>query len=245
MFYELAASTWGEEERDAIRAAIASDRFTLGERVREFETEFARHFGSRYAVMVNSGSSANLIATAAPFFKTERPLQRGDEAIVPALVLGDDLSSAAAIRTEAALCRYRARYPQHGCEPARARADAANATDRGGQHPRQSSGAGRHAEIRRSARALSVRGQLRVDGRRARRPATGTFGDIGTFSLFFSHHISTIEGGVAVTDDEEFCQLMKALRAHGWTRDLPADSPIFEKRSARLLRGLSVHPARL
>ena len=50
---------------------------------------------------------------------------------------------------------------------------------------------------------------------------TGTFGDIGTFSLFFSHHISTIEGGVARTDDEEVYQLTKALRAHGWTRDLP------------------------
>ena len=57
----------------------------MGDRVRSSKAEFAKHFGSRYAAMVNSGSSANLFATAALFFKTERPLQRGDEAIVPAL----------------------------------------------------------------------------------------------------------------------------------------------------------------
>jgi CDP-6-deoxy-D-xylo-4-hexulose-3-dehydrase len=49
----------------------------------------------------------------------------------------------------------------------------------------------------------------------------GTFGDCGTFSTFFSHHICTIEGGVIVTNDEELQQLCVSLRAHGWTRELP------------------------
>ena len=60
---------------------------------------------------------------------------------------------------------------------------------------------------------------------------TGTFGDLNTFSFFFSHHISTMEGGMVATDDEELCHLVRALRAHGWTRDLPPDSPLFEPRS--------------
>jgi CDP-6-deoxy-D-xylo-4-hexulose-3-dehydrase len=64
-----------------------------------------------------------------------------------------------------------------------------------------------------------------LNGRKA-----GTFGDIGTFSLFFSHHISTGEGGVVLTDDEEQYHLLRALRAHGWTRDLPPGSPLFELR---------------
>ena len=45
----------------------------------------------------------------------------------------------------------------------------------------------------------------------------GTFGTIGTFSSYFSHHISTIEGGLCVTDDEELYQIMRSLRSHGWT----------------------------
>src|SRR5262249_6599632 len=58
----------------------------------------------------------------------------------------------------------------------------------------------------------------------------GTFGDIGTFSFFFSHHISTMEGGMLVTDDKELAHLARSLRAHGWTRDLPADTDIYERR---------------
>ena len=56
-----------------------------------------------------------------------------------------------------------------------------------------------------------------------------TFGDIGTFSTFFSHHISTMEGGIILTENEETFHLMKSLRAHGWTRDLPYDSTIYDR----------------
>jgi CDP-6-deoxy-D-xylo-4-hexulose-3-dehydrase len=57
---------------------------------------------------------------------------------------------------------------------------------------------------------------------------TGTFGDLGTFSSFFSHHISTIEGGYIVTDDPELDALARSIRAHGWTRDVPAGASLFE-----------------
>jgi CDP-6-deoxy-D-xylo-4-hexulose-3-dehydrase len=57
----------------------------------------------------------------------------------------------------------------------------------------------------------------------------GTFGDIGTFSTFFSHHISTMEGGVCLTDDEELAQIMMSLRAHGWTRELPEENLVWNK----------------
>jgi CDP-6-deoxy-D-xylo-4-hexulose-3-dehydrase len=57
----------------------------------------------------------------------------------------------------------------------------------------------------------------------------GTFGDIATFSTFFSHHISTMEGGIIVTKDEEIYHLAKSLRAHGWTRDIPSGTSIYEE----------------
>jgi CDP-6-deoxy-D-xylo-4-hexulose-3-dehydrase len=57
----------------------------------------------------------------------------------------------------------------------------------------------------------------------------GTFGLMGTYSTFFSHHMSTMEGGVVVTDDEECYHLALAMRAHGWTRQLPAHSTICSK----------------
>ena len=58
---------------------------------------------------------------------------------------------------------------------------------------------------------------------------TGTIGVLGTFSFFFSHHISTMEGGMVVTDDQELYHILLSLRAHGWTRDLPEKNSIINK----------------
>src|ERR1035438_3985066 len=85
MFYDLSASTWGPEEIEAIRRTVERGRFTMGEEVAAFEREFAAYFGMKHGVMVNSGSSANLVAVAAFYYKKDRPLARGDEVIVPAI----------------------------------------------------------------------------------------------------------------------------------------------------------------
>ena len=48
----------------------------------------------------------------------------------------------------------------------------------------------------------------------------GTFGHFGTYSFYFSHHITTIEGGMLITDDDRLADLARSIRAHGWTRDM-------------------------
>ena len=59
--------------------------------------------------------------------------------------------------------------------------------------------------------------------------SAGTFGIGGTFSSFFSHHISTMEGGMIITDDEPLFHTLKSLRAHGWTRELPSTNHVYNK----------------
>ena len=61
MIYPLASSTWGKEEVEAIQRVIDTDMYTMGKHVKQFEQEFAEMFDSENAVMVNSGSSANLL----------------------------------------------------------------------------------------------------------------------------------------------------------------------------------------
>jgi CDP-6-deoxy-D-xylo-4-hexulose-3-dehydrase len=58
---------------------------------------------------------------------------------------------------------------------------------------------------------------------------TGTIGLAGSFSFFFSHHIQTMEGGMVLCQNEDDAQYMRSLRAHGWVRDLPDDSPLYKK----------------
>ena len=85
--YSLASSTWDQKELLAIKTVIDSDMFTMGRHVADYEIQFAKFFGSRFALMVNSGSTANLLMIASLFFTQNKAyrLKRGDEVIVPAV----------------------------------------------------------------------------------------------------------------------------------------------------------------
>ncbi len=231
MVYELAASNWGDEEIEAIQRVVASGRYTMGPEVEAFEEEFARYFGKRHAVMVNSGSSANLIAVASLFYKADNPLRRGDEVIVPAISWST---------TYHPLQQYglKLRFVDVDLETLNIDADQLEAalsprtrmivgvSILGNPAPldRLRAFADRHDLLFLEDNCESMDAELM--GRK-----TGTFGDIGTFSFFFSHHVSTMEGGMLLTDDTELAQLALSLRSHGWTRGLPDDSPLFEPRS--------------
>ena len=83
--YPLANSAWDNDELDAMQKVIDSGRFTMGPLVKEFEKAFAKYLNSEFCVMVNSGSSANLLIIAALFFSKKFSLKKGDEVIVPAV----------------------------------------------------------------------------------------------------------------------------------------------------------------
>jgi CDP-6-deoxy-D-xylo-4-hexulose-3-dehydrase len=231
MFYDLASSSWGQEEIDALHRVIASGQLTMGPHVRQFEQDFARKFRVKHALMVSSGSAANLVATAALFYKNDRPLRRGDEVIVPSISWST---------TYYPLQQYglRLRFVDvnvHTLNIDESQLERALT-------PRT-----------RMVMAVSILGNpCALDVLRAfcdrhglylfedncesmgatlHGKPCGTFGDINTFSTFFSHHISTMEGGVIVTDDTELYHLARSIRAHGWTRDLPEDSPIYDRRA--------------
>jgi CDP-6-deoxy-D-xylo-4-hexulose-3-dehydrase len=85
--FPLATTTWDQAEYAAMQGVIESGMFTMGPKVAEFEKRFAEYQGSKYAVMVNSGSSANLVMVAALMYTRDESLKLapGDEVIVPAV----------------------------------------------------------------------------------------------------------------------------------------------------------------
>ena len=83
MRYTLSDNTWDEKEYDALNEVITSGFFSMGEKVKQFEIDFANKFNVKYAVMSNSGSSANLLAIAAMVYS--KRLSKGDEVLVPAV----------------------------------------------------------------------------------------------------------------------------------------------------------------
>jgi CDP-6-deoxy-D-xylo-4-hexulose-3-dehydrase len=217
----LHVPSYGADEVNEAIDSLLSTRVTMGDKVRRFEALWAEYLGVAEAVMVNSGSSANLVAAAAlvnPAFP--RPLAPGDEVIVPAVawsttyfplvnvglvpVLVDvDLDTFTIDPAAAAAAvgpRTRAIMPVHllgnSCDM---RALGALAS--------------RHDLV-------MVEDTCEAHGARFEGKFAGTFGAMGTFSFYFSHHISTIEGGMLVTDDPGLADLARMLRAHGWTRDV-------------------------
>jgi CDP-6-deoxy-D-xylo-4-hexulose-3-dehydrase len=252
MFYELATPTWGAEERDAILRSVKSGRTTMAEEVAAFEAEFAAYHGKRYAVMVNSGSSANLIAVASLFYRRERPLQRGDEVLVPAISWATTYHplhqyglKLRIVDVELDTLNIDASMLERALTPRTRAVVAVSILGNPAALETLRSFCKRHDLYLVEDNCESLDGEL--NGRK-----TGTFGDIATFSLFFSHHISTGEGGVVLCDDEEEYHLLRSLRAHGWTRDLDPGSPLFEPReddcveSYRfILPGYNVRPLEL
>src|SRR5882757_472936 len=203
MFYDLAASTWGKEEHEAIERVVRGGRFTMGPEVASFEEAFAQYFGHKHAVMVNSGSSANLIAVASLFFKKERPLQRGDEVIVPAISWST---------TYHPLQQYGLKLRFVDVELDTLNIDVARIEAAIGPRTKMIlavSILGNPAAVDVMRKIADKHGLYfmednceSMDAELAGRK-TGTFGHLNTYSSFFSHHISTMEGGVVLTDDME------------------------------------------
>ncbi|HBG47744.1 MAG TPA: pyridoxamine 5-phosphate oxidase [Deltaproteobacteria bacterium] len=227
--FGLASSTWSDDEREAILEVVSGGSYTMGRHVREFEEEFASRFGMKYAVMVNSGSSANLISVASLFYRSKNPLKRGDEVIVPCISWSTTFHPLHQYGLKLRFVDVDLRTLNYDIEALKAAV-----TERTRMIVAVSI-LGNPCRFDEITRLCEEKGLILFEdncesmGARFGGRYTGTFGLVNTFSTFFSHHISTMEGGLALTDDKEVYNLLKAMRNHGWTRDQDEDSPIFER----------------
>ena len=229
MNFPLASSTWDDAELKAIQSVIDKDMYTMGESVAQFEQDFAKFIDRKYCVMASSGSAANLIATAALFYTKNPLLKRGDEVIVPAVSWSttyfplyqyglklkfvdidintlnydlDALKEAITDKTKMVVVVNLLGNPNDF--------DAINALIEGKD-------------------IVLFEDNCESMGAEYNGKQTGTFGLVGTFSTFFSHHMATMEGGFVATDDEEIYHILLSIRAHGWTRNLPKENKVSNK----------------
>lgn len=226
----LAVPGFGREEVAEAIDALLDGWVTMGRRVFAFEEAWADYVGARHAVMVNSGSSALLVMLAA-LVETGR-LAPGDPVIVPAVGWSTSLSSVlwAGLKPvlvdvdEKTLC-----VEGHHDE-------AVLALHLLGQ-PSRASSATLLLEDACAAHGAEVDG-VKVGGR----------GAAGAFSFFFSHHITTGEGGMICLQDGELADACRSLRAHGWVRErsdgaaLAAANPGIDARFLFVSAGFNLRP---
>ncbi len=252
MEYKLASSTWDHKEVDAIHRVIESDMYSMGAEVSYYEREFAEFFGSSYAVMTSSGSTANLLMIASLFF-TKNPrlkLKRGDEVIVPAVSWST---------TYFPLQQYGLHVKFVDIDKDTLNIDISKLADAISVKTKVIflvNLLGNPCDFTAIERLVEGRDITILEdncesmGAELNGIKAGNFGVMGTFSSFFSHHIATMEGGCIITDDEELYHLLLCLRAHGWTRNLPErnwvtgrkNSNSFDESFKFVLPGYNVRP---
>lgn len=235
--YPLAAPTLGREEQEALRRVIDGGQLTMGPGVAEFERRFAERFGVRHALLVNSGSSANLVGIASLCFRKEAPLRRGDEVVVPCIAWAT---------TYYPLLQYGLKLRFVDVDLETLTYDTAALALAVSERTRVIVAVnvlGNPCDFAPILELCRRRGIILFEdnceslGARYGGRSTGTFGLIGTCSTFYSHQLTTIEGGLILTDDFEIACLARSLRSHGWTRDQQDGSPIFERNPADMAEG--------
>ena len=248
--YNLASSTWDDKELAAIQRVIDSGNYSMGKEVSKFEQEFAKFTGSKHCVMVNSGSSANLIMIAALFYCKENQLKPGDEVIVPAVSWPT---------TYYPLAQYGLKLKFVDIDKNTLNYDLTALKSAVSDKTRllmvvnllgNPNDFAQINEIIANKNITLIEDNCESMGALFQEKQAGTFGVMGSFSTFFSHHMATMEGGMVVTDDEELYHILLSLRAHGWTRNLPkfnhvcgekSDDP-FEESFRFVLPGYNVRP---
>lgn len=251
--YPLATTSWDEAEYAAMQSVIKSGMFTMGARVLACEKDFASYLGSKYGVMVSSGSTANLIMVAALFFKKQNPLKRGDTVIVPAVSWSTTYYplhqyglKLKFVDIDPETLNFDLKALEKALTPDTRLIMAVNLLGNPNDFTAIKKLVGNRdiTLIEDNCESLGAT----FEGKQA-----GTFGVMGTFSSFFSHHISTMEGGLVCTDDEELYHILLCLRAHGWTRNLPKQNHVtgtksddaFEESFKFVLPGYNVRPLEL
>ena len=250
--YPLATNTWDDKELQAIQSVIDKDIYSMGDSVAQFEQDFAQFINRKYCVMVSSGSAANLIATASLFYTKNPMLKKGDEVIVPAVSWST---------TYFPLQQYGLKlkfvdidldtlnYDLEALESAITSNTKMIMTVNLLGNPNDFDVINSFIKDK---DIFIFEDNCESMGAEYKGKQTGTFGIVGTFSTFFSHHMATMEGGFVTTNDEEIYHILLSLRAHGWTRNLPQQNHVsnksddwFEESFRFVLPGYNVRPVEM
>lgn len=217
---KLASNTIPNSHLDRLVEWIKSyPRLTKGSLTNEFEDKFSKYLDCKHTLFVNSGSSANLLIAAANLYYGNL---RNKKIAVPAVSWSTTLSP----------------FIQMGYEPILVDCDKNNLgvnVDHLNEIIKKDdvtslilvhvlghdSSIEKVLDICQDKKIRLFEDSCESLGSTLKNKKLGTFGLASTFSFYYGHHISTIEGGAVCTDNDEFANLICSMRSHGWSRDLP------------------------
>ena len=248
-WYPLSMATYDIEEILAAVDSLCSFRTTMWEKTIEFERQFAYVNGCPEAIMVNSGSSADLLIAFALVNPQTKFLNPGDEILVPSVTWPTQLWSPM-------MAGLKVRFVD--TDPNTLNMDLNDLEVKIGPKTRVISLVhlmGNPCDMDRVQAICKKHDLILIEdccealGAEFKGKSVGTFGLAGSFSFFFSHHITTMEGGMIICHDQSFSDLFRLLRAHGWVRNAkyikPESKEGLDPRYMFLNWGFNVRPTEL
>ncbi len=194
-------------------------RLTKGDLTWELESKWAKKIGTKYSVYVNSGSSAILLALAALLHTGKL---RNNKVVVPGLSWATDVSSPMLLGMEPILCD--SNLEDLSCDLEHLE-ELFKTNDPScvilvsplGLVPNME----KVISLCEKYNVILLEDVCESMGSKYQGKYLGSFGLASFFSMYFGHHLSTIEGGFINTNDEDFYYSLLMMRSHGWDRDLP------------------------
>jgi CDP-4-dehydro-6-deoxyglucose reductase, E1 len=195
---------------------------TKGELTIEFEKRWSSMLGCKYSVFVNSGSSANLLMLYTLI--ESGILKTGDKVVVPAVSWSTDLAPVIQLGLEAVLCDCNMQDLSVDLDHLRQiikkeKPKALLLVSVLGMVPQMET----IVDICDRNDVVLLEDACESLGSEHNYKKIGNFGAMSSFSSYFGHHISTIEGGMVCTNDKTIYNILKSIRSHGWDRDLDPD----------------------
>lgn len=218
--YPLLSNAFSQKDIFEGIKVLKSKQLTMSTKTKLFEKKFAEYIGSKYALMVNSGSSANLLALSLITNPMRiNKLQPGDEVIIPVVCWSTSL------------------WPilQHGLKPVfvdislnNLNLDLEKIENFITKKTKAifcvhvlglSSNMNKLTQIAKKNNLIIIEDTCESFGSKYNKKFLGTFGAVGTFSFYYSHQITSGEGGMIICNNIKDYEILLSLRSHGWARD--------------------------
>ena len=227
--YSLTESVLESEDINAAIKVLRSKKITMGPKTRQVEAYFKDHIVKTNSLMVNSGSSANLLIFQCLINPMVKKLKPGDEVLIPAICWStslwpiiqsglkvkfvdidlsslnidlNDLNKKITKKTKALMLVH-------------ALGNCADMT--------------KLINICKKNKIILIEDTCEALGSTYKNKPLGTFGDFSSFSFYYSHHITSGEGGMVCTKNKKYLEILKSLRSHGWSRDLKNNKTLSKK----------------
>jgi len=220
----LASTQLRKKDIAAINSVLESGNLTMGEKVKEFELAMASYLGVKHFVMVNSGSSANLAMVEALLRPTNsKPyLQPGDRVLVPAIAWPTTIWPLVQLGLKPTFVDVNLKDFAIDLVAAQETIDSFQGSVKGIFPIHPLGAAIKRSSLEEFAQAnelVLINDVCESLGSFSEGHHAGDVGAAASFSFYFSHHITTMEGGGVGTNDSQIADDLRSIRSHGWSRD--------------------------